>query len=207
MKMPTLVLLVIFSLKLSGQTLSGEYKGKYLEESINFVSENEIEFKIFRPDGLGGQFMCGSGIYHKHGQKLKVTDIKHDQSLESKYKILNDSIIPSGFDIKGQIVDEQGSPVVGVYFVFKVGKTVTGFSADSSGHFSYRFDKMPNSTIEFMLLGYSKGFLNYMDKHSIYCSVVMKESNYTFLDGHTLFLKTNLNSENKIFTIEKLKIK
>lgn len=198
---------LILSSVLHGQTFNGLYTSNFNLEKIEFLPDNGIKFQFHVTNGLGLTAVCGNGTYKYHRNKLIINVKSHDTSLESKLSIVKDSSINSGFILKGHVTAENGEIISGANFRFKVGKKYCGFLSDKNGYFEYKFDNRPDSKIEICLIGCSSTFIDYMDKTFIECNIILKESQYRFIDGKTMTVYITLDTINKTFNYKGFKTK
>jgi hypothetical protein len=206
-KLLVLFLLILSTLKGVTQPSNKIYYGSTKDEFIEFINETEINFLIHDDGCLGGMFYSGKGLFQLKNGVLKIKVQDHDKSLESTCILTKDSIINSGFIIKGKVISEKGDLLPGVIFSYYVGKKIYGFMADDKGTFYQTINASPISGIKVTFVGYRICNITVKDNSLIECQVVMKEPYYDFLDNQTIKVNITLDDKTKRFIASQIKIK
>jgi TonB-linked SusC/RagA family outer membrane protein len=95
---------------------------------------------------------------------------------------------PQKTTVVGQVKDEQGEPLPGVYV--RVPETKQGTVTDGDGRFTLTADLLPGRTIEFSFMGFATQTIVYGHQKKV--NVTMKESN-TEMDEVVVTARTNIN--------------
>ena len=201
-----LIPLIIISTLATSQTIDKTYFGYDNSDSIKFIKNNGILFRITQFESLGGEVLSGKGTYRLTHHSLFIYNISHDKTQESFITVIKDSTINLGSYIKGTILNELGYPLGGVNIVCVTGIQSIGMLSNVQGRFSLNIPNPIISDIEFSHIGYISAFYFLKSGKYIECKIIMREGNIRFLDFLKLKAKIDLNNQTSQFKIRKLEI-